>query len=134
MLDHISIVVSDFAVSKAFYAAALDPLGLLLRAEYPASVTGSVDVAGFGAQPDETAPTSPEFWLSSGTPGTPKAHVSFRVEHRRQVDAFHHAALAAGGRDNGSPGLRPHYSAHYYAAFILDPDGHNIEVVCRAAS
>jgi catechol 2,3-dioxygenase-like lactoylglutathione lyase family enzyme len=132
MIDHISVVVTDFDVSKAFYAAALAPLGYVLRAEYPASMTGTTDVAGFGLSPSGEAPTNLDLWISSGAPGTPRTHVALRVGHRRLVDAFYQAALAAGARDNGGPGFRPRYHPDYYAAFVLDPDGHNLEVVCRA--
>ena len=132
MIDHTGVVVSDFPKSKEFYSSALEPIGLKLLMEFPASVTGSTDVAGFG-EPDSLAQgVSPEFWLASGTPGSCPLHVAFRVSSRAQVDAFHTAALAAGGRDNGAPGLRPHYHPNYYGAFFLDPDGHNIEAVCHA--
>lgn len=125
MIDHTGITVSDLARSKAFYTAALAPIGYQLLMEFPAAVTGHADVAGFGEPP------KPDFWLGSGTPNQPPLHVAFRAANRQQVDAFHAAALAAGGRDNGAPGLRPHYHPDYYGAFVLDPDGHNIEVVCH---
>lgn len=125
MIDHTGITVSDLARSKAFYTAALAPIGYQLLLEFPAAVTGHADVAGFGEPP------KPDFWLGSGTPNQPPLHVAFRAANRQQVDAFHAAALAAGGRDNGAPGLRPHYHPDYYGAFVLDPDGHNIEVVCH---
>ncbi len=127
MIDHIGITVRDLAASKAFYRAALAVLGYELLAELPATVTGSVDFAGFGEQ------GKPDFWLSQGQANQPPVHVAFRVRSRAEVDAFHQAALAAGGRDNGPPGLRPHYHPNYYGAFVLDPDGHNIEAVCHAA-
>ena len=131
MLDHSGVVVNDIATSKMFYSAALGALGLTLLMEFPASVTGGTDVAGFGA-PDALAQgLSPEFCLARGLPGTTPVHVAFRVSSRGMVDAFHKVALGAGGRDNGAPGLRPHYHPNYYAAFVLDPDGHNIEAVCR---
>ena len=126
MLDHVGFKVSDFESSKRFYGAALAPIGFRLIVEFPAAVTGNTDVAGFGEPP------KPEFWISKGTPNTPAIHVAFRVESRALVVAFHAAALAAGGRDNGAPGLRPVYHANYYGAFVLDPDGHNIEAVCHA--
>ena len=88
-------------------------------------MTGTAAVAGFGVSP------KPDFWVAQGTPNRPPLHVAFRVGERALVDAFHAAALAAGGRDNGVPGPRPHYQAHYYGAFVLDFDGHNIEVVCH---
>ncbi|MFC3626078.1 VOC family protein [Vogesella amnigena] len=125
MIDHTGITVSDITRSKAFYTAALAAIDYQLLLEFSAAVTGHADVAGFGEAP------KPDFWLSSGTPNQPPLHVAFRAVNRQQVDAFHAAALAAGGRDNGAPGLRPHYHPDYYGAFVLDPDGHNIEVVCH---
>jgi catechol 2,3-dioxygenase-like lactoylglutathione lyase family enzyme len=125
MIDHTGVVVSDFQKSRAFYNVALAPLGFTLLMELPASVTGHADVAGYGEAP------KPEFWINSGTPNIPPVHVAFRVASSDVVDAFFRAAIAAGGRDNGAPGLRPHYHANYYAAFVLDPDGHNIEAVCH---
>jgi catechol 2,3-dioxygenase-like lactoylglutathione lyase family enzyme len=125
MIDHTGVTVSDFARSKAFYVGALGAIGYSLLMELPASVTGHTDVAGFGEPP------KPDFWISRGAPNQPPVHVAFRVASRAAVDAFHQAALAAGGRDNGPPGLRPHYHPHYYGAFVLDPDGHNIEAVCH---
>jgi catechol 2,3-dioxygenase-like lactoylglutathione lyase family enzyme len=88
-------------------------------------VTGSTDVAGFGEPPKA------DFWIGAGVPNKPHVHVAFRVTRRTLVDSFYQAALAAGGRDNGPPGGRPHYHEHYYGAFVLDPDGHNIEVCCH---
>jgi catechol 2,3-dioxygenase-like lactoylglutathione lyase family enzyme len=119
MIDHTGVAVSDAAASKAFYRAALAPLGyaLLMEAE---------QYAGFGIHP------KPDFWIGQGTPNMPPVHVAFRADSRAQVDAFHKAAIAAGGADNGAPGLRPHYHSNYYGAFVLDPDGHNIEAVCHA--
>lgn len=127
MIDHTGVTVSDFIASKAFYERALAPIGYALIMELPASVTGSTDVAGFGEPP------KPDFWISRGSPNQPPIHVAFRVASRSAVDAFYVAAMAAGGRDNGAPGLRPHYHSHYYGAFVLDPDGHNIEAVCHEA-
>lgn len=125
LIDHIGFEVSDYAKSKAFYALALAPLGIHLVMELPASVTGDTDVVGFGRN------DKGELWLSAGKAVTPRLHVAFLAESRAVVDAFHAAALAAGGRDNGPPGLRPLYHEHYYGAFILDPDGHNVEAVCH---
>lgn len=127
MIDHTGVSVSDFAKSKAFYTKALAAIGYTLLMEVPASVTGYTDVAGFGESP------KPDFWINAGVPNHPAVHVAFRVNQRAQVDAFYQAAMAAGGRDNGPPGIRPHYHQHYYAAFVLDPDGHNIEAVCHAS-
>jgi len=123
MIDHTGVVVSDFDKSKQFYLAALAPIGFSLLAEFPASVTGHTDVAGFGEPP------KPEFWISRGTPNNPPVHVAFRVSSRSLVDAFYRAAIEAGGTDNGPPGIRAHYHPNYYGAFVLDPDGHNIEAV-----
>lgn len=126
MIDHTGVVVSDFARSKAFYLKALSAIGYELLMELPASVTGHADVAGFGEPP------KPDFWISSGTPNHPPVHVAFGVHGRALVDTFYKAAIAAGGRDNGPPGPRPHYHENYYGAFVLDPDGHNIEAVCHS--
>jgi catechol 2,3-dioxygenase-like lactoylglutathione lyase family enzyme len=129
MIDHTGVIVADYARSRAFYEQALAPIGYKLLAEIPAAVTGSVDVAGFGEPP------APDFWITGATAARPvnhpPVHVAFRVESRELVDAFYRAALAAGGRDNGAPGPRPHYHPGYYGAFVLDPDGHNIEAVCH---
>ena len=127
MIDHTGVVVSDFDQSKKFYSQALSAIGYALILELPAAVTGSTDVAGFGEPP------KPDFWISNGSPNDPPIHVAFRVANRAQVDAFYTAAIADGGRDNGAPGPRPHYHENYYGAFVLDPDGHNIEAVCHSA-
>ncbi|HEY0766885.1 MAG TPA: VOC family protein, partial [Steroidobacteraceae bacterium] len=100
MIDHTGVKVSDITRAKAFYRAALAPIGYQLLLEFPAAVTGSDDVAGFGVPP------KPDFWLAAGTPNKPPIHVAFRVGDRSLVDAFYAAALAAGGRDNGAPGER----------------------------
>jgi catechol 2,3-dioxygenase-like lactoylglutathione lyase family enzyme len=125
MIDHTGLVVSDFDRSKRFYCDVFKQIGYSLLMELPPEVTGSVYVAGFGEA------QKPDFWISQGTPNRPHVHVAFRVATRKMVDAFHAAALAAGGRDNGKPGPRPHYHENYYGAFALDPDGHNIEAVCH---
>ena len=126
MIDHIGFAVSDYERAKAFYAAALAPLGYTLVMEVDAAVNPSGHpAAGFGAN------GKPDFWIG-GEGGIDKPlHVAIAAENRAAVDAFHRAALEAGGRDNGRPGLRPHYHADYYGAFVLDPDGHNIEAVCH---
>jgi catechol 2,3-dioxygenase-like lactoylglutathione lyase family enzyme len=117
MLDHVSLKVADYARSQAFYDAALKPLGV-------ARVMGDGQhFAGYGD-------SHPFFWIGQG-PGGGSAHVAFAAQERATVDAFHAAALAAGGRDNGGPGVRPQYHPAYYGAFVLDPDGHNIEAVCH---
>jgi catechol 2,3-dioxygenase-like lactoylglutathione lyase family enzyme len=128
MIDHTGVSVTDFGRSKAFYEQALAPIGYSLLMALSASETGGTDVAGFGVPP------KPDFWIASGAPNVPPIHVAFRAESRAMVDAFHRAAIAAGGRDNGAPGLRPHYHPNYYGAFVLDPDGHNIEAVCHTPS
>jgi catechol 2,3-dioxygenase-like lactoylglutathione lyase family enzyme len=126
MIDHIGITATDFNKSRAFYQQALAPIGYALVMEVSAAQTGTTDHAGFGVPP------KPDFWIT-GVPTPPtRVHVAFGVTSRAQVDGFYAAALAAGGRDNGAPGIRAHYHPHYYGAFVLDPDGHNIEVVCHA--
>lgn len=125
MFDHIGIAVSDPAKSKAFYAQALAPLGIGVVMEVDASVGASGVHVGFG---DEGKPS---FWIGTGAPQT-GVHVAFAAPTRAAVRAFYDAALAAGGRDNGPPGLRTHYHPDYFGAFVLDPDGHNIEAVCHA--
>ena len=118
MIDHTGLTVADVASSKAFYRAALGPLSYALIMEWE-------QYAGFGVPP------KPDFWIGQGKPNVPPIHVAFRAQNRKEVDAFYKAAMAAGGRDNGPPGLRPHYHENYYGVFVLDPDGHNIEVVCH---
>lgn len=125
MIDHTGVVVSDFDKSTAFYKLALAPIGYVLLMEVSAEQTGSNPAAGFGVPP------KPDFWIAGGAPNRPPVHVAFRVTSHDLVDAFYAAAIAAGGRDNGPPGLRAHYHPDYYGAFVLDPDGHNIEVVCH---
>jgi len=124
VLDHIGIPVSDYATSKSFYERALAPLGIALVMEVTPEQTGSDYAGGFGAQ------GKPYFWIARDD-AKGRTHVAFVAARRADVDAFHRAALAAGGRDNGAPGLRPHYHENYYGAFVLDPDGHNIEAVCH---
>ena len=119
MLDHLGLNVSDLARSKAFYEAALAPLGISVQLEFE-------DFAvGFGAG------GKPFFWIGRRDPVSSGTHVALTAGDRATVDAFHAAALAAGGTDNGAPGLRPHYHEHYWGAFVIDPDGHNIEAVCH---
>ena len=127
MIDHMGIAVSDASRSRAFYEAALAPLGMSCRTTVTADQTDSGGTAhGFGAEGHG------EFWIADNERVGEGTHVAFRAETRAQVDGFHQAALAAGGRDNGAPGLRPHYGPNYYAAFVHDPGGHNIEAVCYA--
>lgn len=117
--------MSNAERSRRFYEEALAPLGYRVLMEIPKEVTGGVAVMGLGV------PQKPDFWLHEGTPQEPRVHVAFRAENRAAVDAFHRAALAAGGKDNGPPGPRPQYHQNYYGAFVLDPDGHNIEACCH---
>jgi catechol 2,3-dioxygenase-like lactoylglutathione lyase family enzyme len=125
VLDHVGFAISDYDRSLAFYKAALKPLGYGLVMEVPREVTGGDTHAGFGPE------GRPYFWIGTGTPLSGRLHVAFAASSRADVDAFHEAALRAGGTDNGKPGLRPVYHPHYYGAFVLDPDGHNVEAVCH---
>jgi catechol 2,3-dioxygenase-like lactoylglutathione lyase family enzyme len=128
MLDHTGIAVSDLNKSKAFYVNALGPLSISLVMEVTAEQTGDGAHAGFGKD------GKPFFWIGSGGRLSGPAHFAFTAKSRDEVVAFHRAALAAGGKDNGPPGLRPHYHANYYGAFVVDPDGNNIEAVCHNAT
>jgi catechol 2,3-dioxygenase-like lactoylglutathione lyase family enzyme len=126
MIDHIGFAVSDYERAKAFYAKALAPLGYTLVMEVDAGVNPSgFSAAGFGAS------GKPDFWIGGEGKLEKPVHVAILAKTRAAVDAFHSAALDAGAKDNGAPGLRPHYHQHYYGAFVLDPDGHNIEAVCH---
>jgi catechol 2,3-dioxygenase-like lactoylglutathione lyase family enzyme len=125
MIDHIGFPVSDYDRAKAFYAQALAPLGYTLLFEVEQQDTDA-RAAGFGAD------DNPDFWIGGEGALDKPVHVAFSARDRATVDAFYKAALAAGGRDNGAPGLRPHYHPNYYGAFVRDPDGHNIEAVCHA--
>jgi len=118
MFDHVVFGVSDYAASKAFFLKALAPIGMAVVSEGPLGVELSAD-----------GKTSLCLFQTDETPA--HLHLAFVAEHRQQVEAFHRAALEAGGKDNGAPGLRPNYSGKYYAAFVVGPDGHNIEVVCH---
>ncbi|QEI08904.1 VOC family protein [Pigmentiphaga aceris] len=122
MIDHTDISVSQLAVSTAFYQAALAPLGYSISRQFD-------DAAGFVDDRHNGGDPHGDFWISQGAPQTPRKHIAFNARNCAEVDAFHAAALAAGARDNGPPGLRPQYHAGYYAAFVFDPDGYNIEAV-----
>ena len=126
MLDHVSLTVSDFKRSRAFYDAALKPLGASMLWEVSAQESGSAPYAGYGRPP------RPTYWIAPGERVSGPVHVAFTASSRAEVDAFYAAAMAAGGRDNGPPGLRPQYDPDYYGAFVLDPDGFNVEAVCLA--
>jgi catechol 2,3-dioxygenase-like lactoylglutathione lyase family enzyme len=125
-LDHIGVTVSDFAAAKAFYGAALKPLGISVQMEVTKAETGGTyEGAGFGTD------GKPFFWVGGGGTATAGVHVAFVARSRAEVDAFHAAAIAAGGKDNGPPGIRAHYHPTYYGAFVLDADGNNVEAVCH---
>jgi catechol 2,3-dioxygenase-like lactoylglutathione lyase family enzyme len=126
MLDHITIHVGDFTAAERFYRAALAPLGFSEEARFSADVTGIGDVIGYGRA------GRPRFWIVPASPQhvvSGPFHLAFEATSREAVNAFHRAAIAAGGRDNGAPGPRPHYRPDYYGAFVLDPDGNNMEAV-----
>jgi catechol 2,3-dioxygenase-like lactoylglutathione lyase family enzyme len=125
MIDHIGVAVSNMDRAKAFYTSALEPLGVGVVMEVSAEETGGDAHAGFGAG-DKAF-----FWIGTGVKPKGGTHVAFTAETRASVDAFHRAAITAGGRDNGAPGPRPEYHPHYYGAFVFDPDGNNIEAVCH---
>jgi catechol 2,3-dioxygenase-like lactoylglutathione lyase family enzyme len=126
MLDHIGFSVADLKDSRRFYEAALGILGLKVLMELTPEMTGSDEShLGFGVE-------RPFFWFGTGKKPSLGMHVAFAAKNRKTVDEFHMAAIAAGGRDNGKPGLRPHYHENYYGAFVLDPDGNNIEAVCHS--
>jgi catechol 2,3-dioxygenase-like lactoylglutathione lyase family enzyme len=120
MIDHIKLFVADPAASRAFYEAALAPLG------YRVMLQPAPGVVGMGTD-------RPDFWLAPTDGPTTVSHVSFRADSEQQVERFHAAALAAGATDNGQPGPRPHYHQNYYGAFALDPDGNNVEAVYHGA-
>jgi len=126
MLDHVGFPVSDYERSRAFYKRALEPLGIELIVELPPQKAGGNAHAGFGRK------GRAQFWIGTGKPFQGQLHIAFEAASRGEVDAFHAAALRDGASDNGTPGLRPQYHPDYYGAFVLDPDGHNIEAVCRA--
>ena len=117
MIDHIKLFVSDFEGSRAFYERALQPLA------YRVLLAPAAGVVGMGRE-------FPDFWIAQ-TDAPATAHVAFRADDRELVDAFHEAAITAGGSDNGGPGSRPQYHEHYYGAFILDPDGNKVLSVMR---
>ncbi len=122
MIDHVSIYVTDPAAAAPLYAKALAPLGYELLMQFPDAT--APHAIGFGEK------GKPDLWLIKGEP-TQKQHVALRATSRSVIRAFYDAALAAGAKDNGPPGVRAHYHPHYFAAFVLDVDGHNLEVVCH---
>ncbi|HFV9295162.1 VOC family protein [Serratia fonticola] len=124
MIDHIGINVSQFTQSQEFYTAVLAPLGYVVRLQLGDTA------AGYGepvlCQGDDPGGA---FWISAGEPFTPRSHIAFKAANEASVNEFYKAALAAGAEDNGTPGYRHHYHKNYYAAFVYDPDGYNIEAV-----
>lgn len=120
MFDHVKFGVTDYTASKAFFLKALEPLGVTIASEGPPS---------YGVE--LCPPGKPSLCLFQTTEKPAHLHLAFKAETRQQVDAFYRVALQAGAKDNGPPGLRPHYHPNYYAAFVIGPDGHNIEVVCH---
>jgi catechol 2,3-dioxygenase-like lactoylglutathione lyase family enzyme len=134
MIDHMGMPVSDLASATEFYRKALAPLGYGIVMQVSAADTGHGAAVGFGPPGEAEGFQSgkPSFWIGEGEPLAGHIHVAFVSASRAAVDAFYRAALAAGGKDNGPPGLRPHYHAGYYGAFVFDLDGNNIEAVCHA--
>ena len=126
MLDHVGMTVLDFARSRAFYVAALAPLGYAPVMDVTKEQTGHAAAAGFGAD------GKPDFWFGGEGAMNKPVHIAIAAKDRATVDAFYKAAIAAGGRDNGPPGLREHYHPNYYGAFVFDLDGNNVEAVCHA--
>ena len=126
MIDHTGIPVSDWDRARAFYDAALAPLGATLLMMVPAEFTGGAKVGGYGRE-------KPDFWLHESTETGTGRHYAFTARNRAEVDAFYAAAMTAGGKDNGAPGIRAHYHPDYYGAFVIDPDGNNVEAVCHKA-
>jgi len=126
MIDHVGFAVSDIARSKAFYEAALAPIGITLLMTVPPEVTEAGGAAlGFGKD------GKPFFWIGDNERTGQGTHIAFAVDSRADVDAFYAAAIGAGGVDHGAPGIRAHYHPNYYGAFVLDPDGMNVEAVCH---
>lgn len=128
MLDHVTLTVTDYSRSKVFYERLLAPLGIKLISEFGA-------YGGFGLQSRAIfwiGGKSPDFWTAAHRPGASPVHVAFNARDRATVDAFYVAGIAAGAKDNGPPGPRALYHPHYYGAFVLDPDGNNIEAVCHS--
>jgi catechol 2,3-dioxygenase-like lactoylglutathione lyase family enzyme len=123
MLDHLGFAVADLDRARQFYAQALAPLGYAVIVD---SQFGGKRFVGMGAG------GKPDFWLEEGAKTGPRLHIAFQAGTRATVDAFYRAALGAGGSDNGAPGLRPHYHPNYYGAFVIDPEGHNMEAVCHS--
>jgi catechol 2,3-dioxygenase-like lactoylglutathione lyase family enzyme len=126
MIDHMGLKVADLDAMISFYEKALAPFGIKVLMRVGKELTGVANAAGLGRE-------KPFLWFSDMGQTTPPTHIAIRAENREEVDAFYKAAMAAGGQDNGAPGLRPHYHPNYYGAFVLDPEGHNLEAVCHKA-
>ena len=126
MFSHVMIGTNDLQKAKTFYDAAFGAIGAKLIMTVPVEFTGGVKVGGYGRE-------KPDFWLHERKETGPGRHYAFTARNRAEVDAFHAAALAAGGKDNGAPGIRAHYHPDYYGAFVIDPDGNNVEAVCHKA-
>lgn len=124
-IDHIGVSFADYPRALRFFGKALAPLGISIVMQLTKEETGGFEGAGFGRG------QKPSFWISGGGRTTPRLHVAFVADTREAVHAFFEAGLAAGGADNGAPGVRAHYHPHYYGAFVIDPEGHNIEAVCH---
>jgi catechol 2,3-dioxygenase-like lactoylglutathione lyase family enzyme len=127
VIVHVGIHVSDIERSKRFYSEALKPIGYQMIRQHGVTPSRPAASAGFGESPRA------DLWIYQGKPNPARTHIAFQVNKRALVDAFYQAAIAAGGKDNGGPGLRPQYNSNYYSGFVLDPDGYNIEAVCREA-
>jgi catechol 2,3-dioxygenase-like lactoylglutathione lyase family enzyme len=127
VIAHVGIQVSDIERSKKFYSEALKPIGYQMIREYGVTPSRPAASAGFGEAPRA------DLWIYQGKPNPASTNIAFQVDKRALVDAFYRAAIAAGGKDNGGPGLRAQYNPNYYSGFVLDPDGYNIEAVCREA-
>jgi hypothetical protein len=126
MIDHMGISVRSHAESKAFYLAALSPLGIGVAMAVPREVSGAPsDYTGFGSN------QKPYFWIGEGPANSAGMHLAFVAQTRKQVDEFYRAAMAAGAKDNGAPGIRAHYHPNYYGAFVIDLNGVNLEAVCH---
>lgn len=127
VIDHLGLQVDDYPRALRFYRLALAPLGIAVVMQLTKEETGTYEGAGLGSD------GKPTFWISGGQRTAPPVHVAFVADSRTAVDRFFEAALAAGGVDNGGPGIRAHYHPNYYGAFVLDPEGHNVEAVCHKA-
>jgi catechol 2,3-dioxygenase-like lactoylglutathione lyase family enzyme len=133
VIDHLGLDVRDIARATEFYLKALAPLGYGIVMQVSAEERGGSPAVGFGppGKAEDFQSGKPSFWIAKGEPQSGPMHVAFVAESRAAVDAFYDAAIKAGGKDNGGPGLRPEYHADYYGAFVFDPDGNNVEAVCH---